>query len=143
MKDLEFSKTLKDLNLEMFKVVRKRHKESGVDLTPIQATIILALFDAKEVLCQKDLESFVSCNKSTLSSILDTMEKKDLIERKIDKVDTRKKEIVLTQKSLDLTNEIVKDKRILDQQMVKGITKEEIESLQSTLNKMLRNLERM
>lgn len=143
MNNLEFSKTLKDLNLELFKVVRKRHKKLGIDLTPIQSTIILVLFESENVMCQKDLEPFVSCNKSTLSSILNTMEKKELIERRIDKEDTRKKGIFLTKKSQNLTKRIAKDKEIIDKQVVMGIGKEEIENLQNTLNKMLSNLERM
>lgn len=143
MNKTEFSKTLKDLNLQMFKVVSKRHKELGIDLTPIQGTIILAISENKEALCQKHLEAFVSCNKSTLSSILDTMEKKNLIKRISDSEDTRKKVIVLTKSAESLVEKIREDKRQVEQGMIEGIGKEELEIFTTTLNKMLNNLERM
>lgn len=143
MKNNEFSKTLKDLNLQLFKVVNKRHKELGIDLTPIQGTIILAIYKNKEALCQKHLEKFVSCNKSTLSSVLDTMEKKNLIKRVSDVEDTRKKVIVLTKSAEGLVEKIKEDKMIVEKGMLQGIKKEELEIFTTTLNKMLRNLERM
>lgn len=143
MMEQEFSKTLKDLNLQLFKVIGKRHKELGVNLTPIWGTIILAISNSKESLCQKHLESFVSCNKSTLSSILDTMEKKDLIERIPDVLDTRKKVIVLTENSKKLVKRIKEEKAEIDKGMLQGISEEELNAFQKTLNKMLENLERM
>lgn len=143
MMERELSKTLKDLNLQLFKVIGKKHKELGVSLTPIWGTIILAISDSKEALCQRHLEAFVSCNKSTLSSILDTMEKKDLIKRISDKADTRKKVIVLTEHSKKLVEKIKEDKMAIDKGMLQGISEEELETFQKTLNKMLENLERM
>ncbi len=143
MKNNEFSKTLKDLNLQMFKVIHKRHKKLGIDLTPIQGTIILTIFENQETLCQKHLEQFISCNKSTLSSILDTMEKKNLIKRVSDCTDTRKKVIVLTKNAKSFVEKIKEDKIMVEKGMLQGIEKEELELFNATLNKMLKNLERM
>ncbi len=143
MKNNEFRKTLKDLNLLLFKVVNKRHKELGIDLTPIQSTIILTIYENQETLCQKHLEQFVSCNKSTLSSILDTMEKKNLIKRVSDCADTRKKVIVLTKSAKSFIEKIKEDKTMVENEMLQGIEKEELKLFTATLNKMLKNLERM
>lgn len=143
MNDVEFSKTLKDLNIQIFKVINKRHKELGIDITPIQGTIIRAIYENKEALCQKNLEAFVSCNKSTLSSILDTMKKKDLIERKNDNQDTRKKNIVLTKKSKNLITMLEEDRNLLEKRLFQGIGEEELKIFNITLNKIVKNLERM
>lgn len=143
MIELEFSKTLRDLNIQIFKNVNKRHKELGIDITPIQGTIIMAIYENNEALCQKNLEAFVSCNKSTLSSILDTMEKKELIQRSNDEFDTRKKIILLTKKSKDLIEKIAEDKIELEKKMCRGFTVKEKEMLIKYLNQMLENLERM
>lgn len=143
MNEVEFGKTLKDLNLLLFKVMNKRHKCLGLDITPIQSTIILAIYESKEKLCQKHLESFVSCNKSTLSSVLDTMEKKDFIKRKIDEKDTRKNVIVLTNKSKKILEILSKEREILEQKMMRDIEKKEQKQLQETLNKIKENLERI
>lgn len=143
MSGVEFNKTLKDLNLQIFKVVSKRHKILGIDLTPIQGNIILKIYENKEILCQKHLESFLSCNKSTLSSILDTMEKKELIKRVVDTEDTRKNVILLTDKSKKIISIISNDHDIFEKLMLKGIKKEEQEIAINVLNQIKLNLERM
>lgn len=139
----EFSKTLKDLNLQLFKIVSKRHKRLGIDLTPIQGTIILTIFENSKPLCQKQMEDFVSCNKSTLSSILDIMEKKSLIKRITDEKDTRKKVLVLTENAQEMVEKIKADKQIVEECMLQEIQDNELKIVYQTLNKMLSNLERM
>ncbi len=139
----EFSQVLKSLNLQLFKVISKSHRELGIDLTPIQGTIIIAISESSETLCQKQMKQFVSCNKSTLSSILNTMEKKGLIYRVVDELDTRKKVIELTEKSKNLIKKIKKDKQEIEKGMTSGIDEKELETFYQTLNKMLKNLERM
>lgn len=143
MENQEFSKILKDINLSLFKVISKQNKALGIELTPIQGTIILGIANHKEALCQKEIEEFVSCNKSTLSSILDTMEKRGLIKRKTSDWDTRKKVILLTEKSKKFIKQIEKDRTETDSLLMQGISLEEKEFLIKNLTKILHNLERM
>ena len=143
MENQEFSKILKDINLSLFKVISKQNKDLGIELTPIQGTIILGIANHKEALCQKEIEEFVSCNKSTLSSILDTMEKRGLIERKTSDWDTRKKVILLTEKSKKFIKQIEKDRTETDSLLMQGISLEERELLIKNLTQILHNLERM
>ncbi len=139
----EFSKVLKDINLALFKVIKKHNKELGICITPIQGTIILGIAHHNKELCQKDIEQFVSCNKSTLSTILDTMEKNELIKRNSSNSDTRRKVITLTEKSKKLIDQIKKDRKETDVRLMQGLSVEEQKLLLASLNKILQNLERM
>ena len=139
----EFSKVLKDINLALFKVITKHNKELGIQITPIQGTIILGIAHHEEELCQKEIEQFVSCNKSTLSTILDTMEKNELIKRTPSSFDTRKKVITLTEKSKQLVTQIELDRKKTDALLMQGLTEEEQSLLLTSLRKILQNLERM
>lgn len=143
MKEREFSKKLKEIDLQIFKIVGKRHKELGLDLTPIQGSIIVAISENEEALCQKHLEQYVSCNKSTLSSILDTMEKNNLIKRISDTKDTRKKVIVLTDKAKNIVEKIKEDKELVEKRMISGIEERELDTFYNVLNKIKENLERL
>lgn len=129
------------LNMLIFKQISNRHKELGFDITPVQAMIIMGVYN-NESLCQKDIEQFVTCNKSTLSSVLDTMEKNGLIMRIEDKYDSRKKIISLTDKSNDIAKVLEKDCGYMDDLLTAGLSQDELEIFNSVIDKMINNLER-
>ena len=130
-----------NLNMLIFKQISNRHKELGFDITPVQAMIIMGVYN-NESLCQKDIEQFVTCNKSTLSSVLDTMEKNGLIMRIEDKYDSRKKIISLTDKSNDIAKVLEKDCGYMDDLLTAGLSQHELEIFNSVIDKMINNLER-
>lgn len=86
----DLGKCIGELNSALFKKIVERNKSFGFDITPVHGAIICAIMKNGE-LCQKDIEEYVSCNKSTLSSVLDTMERNGLIIRTESKTDSRKK----------------------------------------------------
>ncbi len=90
---------------------------------------------------QKDFEENFSIRRSTATKILQLMEKNGLIERKKVENDARLKKIVLTKKALDIHNKAVENIEVLEQNMLKGISKEEIENFLKVLDKIKANLE--
>ena len=90
---------------------------------------------------QKDFEEKFSIRRSTATKILQLMEKNGLIERKKVENDARLKKIVLTKKALDIHNKAVENIEVLEQNMLKGISKEEIENFLKVLDKIKANLE--
>lgn len=133
---------IENLNMLIIKKAANRNKELGYDITPVQALIIMCVFDNNK-LCQKDIEQFVPCNKSTLSSVLDTMEKNGLIYRLEDKNDSRKKIISLTEKSISIAKVLTKDKNYLEDILLKDLTQDEIIQFNNIVAKMIKNLERI
>ncbi|HAB67466.1 MAG TPA: MarR family transcriptional regulator [Firmicutes bacterium] len=134
---------LNEVNISIFKAVSARYKSMGVDATPVQSRIIMFLYDDEELKCQKDIEKFISCNRSTISSTLDVMEKNGLILRVDSSVDFRKKNIMLTDKSIKIANILKNDKKKLDELLSLDISDEEYANFRLTLNKIKNNIERI
>lgn len=134
---------LNEVNISIFKAVSARYKSMGIDATPVQSRIIMFLYDDEELKCQKDIEKFISCNRSTISSTLDVMEKNGLILRVDSSVDFRKKNIMLTDKSIKIANILKNDKKKLDELLSLDISDEEYANFRLTLNKIKNNIERI
>lgn len=134
--------SLNDVNLAFFKYILYRYKRLKLDITPVQGRILLAIYKNREMSCQKSIEEFVPCNKSTISNILKTMEKNGLIKRVGNENDLRRKSIVLTSKAKRILNILDDDKKKLVQDITKDISEEEIIFFNGILMKLKYNVER-
>lgn len=134
---------LKEVNISIFKAVSARYKNMGIEATPVQSRIIMFLYEDEELKCQKDIEKFISCNRSTISSTLDVMEKNGLILRVDSSIDFRKKNIMLTDKSIKIANILKNDKKKLDELLSLDISDEEYANFELTLDKIKKNIERI
>lgn len=112
-----------------------------ISLTHTQARILRFLFTNQDkTIYQKTIEKEVGVRRSTISGILDTMEKNNLIIRKSSIDDARKKEIALTINSLNKHKEIEKKIADFESVLLKGITDEEKEAFFKTIDKLKENL---
>lgn len=134
---------LNEVNMGILKRIAARYKELGLDVTPVHSRIIMFLYDNDMQICQRDIERFISCNKSTMSAILNTMEKNDLIVRVDSSEDSRMKIIKLTDKSKKIADILRKDKEKIDAALSMDISDEEFVSFSHILNKIRKNIERI
>lgn len=110
-------------------------------LTSHQGHIIFYLkgkvyFEGKEV-HQKDIEEAFHLSKSTVSELIQRMEKNDLIK----KVDTHPYfKLELTQKSLDIVDQVHKGKDQTLKRMLNGFKEEEIVKIKQNLQRMISNM---
>lgn len=110
-------------------------------MPPTQMAIIGYLVNHKsEVVYQSDLEKVFQFRRSTLSGILDTMEKRELIKRVSSNSDGRKKQIVLTEKTICRYLSIKKRIDIFSNKMVNGIDLKELNIFYSVIDKMKNNI---
>lgn len=109
------------------------------NLNHTQIQILMYLFDNTDV-CQKDLENATHLKKASITGSLDSLEKKGIIKRIKSKNDKRKNIIVLTDKTLKGKDSIDKKLEAVEQKTIKNISKEEITTLLSIINKMENNL---
>lgn len=93
-----------------------------------------------ENIYQKDLENVFKVSRATLSGVLQTMEKYQLIDRVIDTNDTRTKKIILNKKAKEIFEEKKKKFADVENIILKDIKKEELESFFKLLEKMKINL---
>lgn len=116
-------------------------KDLGKHPSPTQMRIIQYIIEHKnEDIFQKDLENYLNMSRSTISNVLDTMEKKDIIERISDEVDTRTKKIKMTKKIFDLFDETKKEIKTIENKMINNISNKDMETFKKVLNKMEDNL---
>lgn len=109
--------------------------------TPTQMQIMeYILKHQEEEIFQKDLEKVLNLRRATVSGVLQTMEKNNLIERITSKEDARIKTIILNPKAKEMFLE--KEKRILELEKIVGkdIQKEDLEIFSNVLKKMKENI---
>ncbi|WGX75234.1 MarR family transcriptional regulator [Paraclostridium bifermentans] len=90
---------------------------------------------------QKDLESVFDLKRSSISLMLNNMEKSGLIERVPVKEDGRLKKIVLTEKSIKIYEKISDAIDLIENKLSENVTEEEIKLFQNVLNKIRNSLE--
>lgn len=91
---------------------------------------------------QKDIEEEFSINRSTTSEMLKLMTKRKMIERVPVDYDARLKKIVLTPKSCEFHDWVSSTMKELHQELVDGLTQEEIETYIKLTDKLIENLKK-
>lgn len=134
---------IKKINGDIFKAISNRYKNLNIEITPMHAKIIMTLYKSNEPLCQKDLEGPISCNKSTMSSIISTMEKNGLLTRKVSDVDSRINYLVLTSKGLEIVDFLKEDRAYTEKALTDGISDDEYTTFFKVVDKIRNNIERI
>ena len=116
------------------------------DLNGLQARI-LGFVEHNEgcgkAVYQRDIEAEFKIRRSSVSSVLDTMEKNGYIIREAVSTDARLKKLVLTEKAKKAAIQHRDAIDRFEQNIVKNMTAEEIETLKMLLEKVLDNAESM
>lgn len=138
---------IKSLEKMIFRTFTKCDKNRNKNLsflpTPTQMQILEYMFKHQDQeIYQKDLEKVLNLRRATVSGVLKTMEKNNLIERIIDSNDTRTKKIILNPKTNDLFMEKKKEMEKLEEVIVEGIDEEEIDAFLNVLNKIKLNVKK-
>ncbi len=89
----------------------------------------------------KDIEKKFNMRRATVAEILSLMEKNGLIERKLNEQDARLKQIILTERSLEIKNSIKKEVKKVEKLLRKDFTEQELTNFMNILKKMSDNLE--
>lgn len=125
---------------------KRREKEdvvNGIELTMMQRWVIGYLAHNRDHdVYQKELESELNIGKSTLTELLHTMEKNDLVARRSVEEDARCKKIVLTQKSNEIDSKISRNIELTEEKMCENISQEDLDTFLRVIKSMINNLER-
>ncbi|SCH45979.1 MULTISPECIES: MarR family winged helix-turn-helix transcriptional regulator [unclassified Romboutsia] len=113
------------------------------NLTVSQAYVIdfISNIEKSKDIFQKDLEKQFDLKRSSISLMLNNMEKSDLIQRIPVAKDARLKKIVLTEKSIELNEKISNAIDSIENKLSNDLTQEEIKVFYKVLNKMRNSLE--
>lgn len=120
---------------------KRSANENDLALTGMQRWTMGFLKDhEEEVLYQRDIETEFQVSRATASNMLAVMERKGLIERRPVEHDARLKQLILTERARTLMERAQEDIRQMEETLLAGLSKEEVEGLKTTLDKLLVNL---
>ena len=117
-------------------------RAAGIDeVTLMHGWIIRYLYTNQDKdVFQKDIEQYFSIGRSTVTNIIQLMERKGYIARESVEHDARLKKVVLMEKGIrnqEMLEDLVES---LDTRLVDGITDEELYVFYSVIEKLKRNL---
>lgn len=109
--------------------------------TPTQLQIISYIIEnPNSDIYQKDLENILNLRRATVSGVLQTMEKNNLIERIVDEHDTRTKKIILKE---EVRKDFLKHKNTvtnLEKEIIKNIDEKDLETFSKVIAIMKENI---
>ncbi|KUO77184.1 MAG: MarR family transcriptional regulator [Desulfosporosinus sp. BRH_c37] len=134
------SRPSKYICYKLSRVMRKVHryyeaKLSFYGITPSQFYVLSAVWENDGVKF-KDLAKSLEMDGSTLTSILDRMERQDLLERRNDPEDRRSLLIFLKEKAIQNIAEITRLAETLNQEIKECFSDEEFATFERVLDKL-------
>lgn len=140
MKKEDIGGKIKKINNLMQREIEKEITKNS-NLTKNQSVILDYIYSEEEKqIYQKDIEQKLLIRRSTATEILNRMEQKDLIIRKSDPLDSRKKVLTLTATGKKIAIMDIDKIDILENKIRKNLTNEEIKTLLFILDKIEKNL---
>lgn len=108
------------------------------DLTGSQFKILMVLYQTHAgSVRQTDIEAKFSMTNPTVTGLVQKLETKDLVKRMPHPEDKRSKVLILTERAMEMKEELLALADSLEQQMTKNLTAAECGQLASLLTKML------
>ncbi|MFZ5988057.1 MAG: MarR family winged helix-turn-helix transcriptional regulator [Bacillota bacterium] len=120
--------------------LRKAFMANGFDITSDQFAVLLRLWEEDGIsqieLCQRTCK-----NKSNLTRILDSMEKRDLIYREVSKHDRRSFNVYLTDVGRTIREKLTEIALQVQSKLFIGITENEAKLMEDILKKISFNID--
>ena len=130
---------VKQINNVFEKDLNERQRTIGI--TSSQCAVLDYLFHtSKDEVNQRDVERHLSLKNPTVTGILKRLDEKGFILCVPNTADKRKKNIYLTEKAYDIQRRMEADRKKMDKNLTRGMTKKEIAALTRGLEKMLYNI---
>ena len=140
---LEYEITLVMLMGQVLRVSTKRFVQNshthGLEIS-LDQWLVLGPVWKNDGISQKDISEYCGKDKTSVTKIIDTLEKKNLVVRVTDQLDHRVKRVVLSQKGRELFVSALPVMAQTRDELRSGISDKEIEALKSILNKIHKNL---
>lgn len=128
-------------NLIARRIARGGNNKYAMNISPIQVRIVKYLVKQNnKAILQKDMEYLFNIRRSTVSGVIKTMEKNNIIIRENVKDDNKSKEIKLTDDVYKRANDLVKELKELDLELLKDVDKEDLEVFMRVLKNIQDNL---
>ena len=112
--------------------LKMTEKLSVFEITPVQYAVLYCLWESDRR-SPKEIAERLKLENSTISGILERMEKKGLIRRSISQADRRFVQVVLTEKGKKLKEDVLASVEQVNDEVLAGFSSEECEFLKQHL----------
>lgn len=120
-------------------LANKELKDAKYDLTFEQALVVF-LLNFYDGLTQRDIAISLDKDSPSITRLIDELEGLKMLERRSDPNDRRAKNIYLTKKGKDVVPGIIDVTKVAFKKAFKGISEDEINTMQSVLKRMMDNM---
>ena len=119
-------------------------RKSGVDeVTMMHGWIIRYLYENREQdIFQKDIEQRFAVGRSTVTNLLQLMEKKGFVRRESVKQDARLKKVILTEKGIASQESFEDIVEHIEEELSEGISEEELHIFYKVLDQINQNVKK-
>ena len=128
------------LNSRIKKCFFDKLQENGINITPEQYLVLDILWE-NEPLSQQNIADIIQKDKNSVTKIIDSLEKKNLVNRVVDKTDRRINKIELTKEGTDLEKVTTEVAINFMNDVVKGVDKQELDNFVKVMLQLKNNLE--
>ena len=120
---------------EVFRTFKNlTNTQSNTPLTIDQFGFLIAIYEKKEEVIQKDMAEVLGKDQSSILRIVDSLEKKELIRRVVDNNDRRKNFLMVTKKGDNVINQYLKIESQLDDKLFDGLSKSDIDTFYKVMD---------
>ena len=116
-------------------------QKNGIDVTPEQYLVLDILWD-NQPLSQQKIADMIQKDKNSVTKIIDSLEKKTLVSRMVDKKDRRINIIELTKEGRDLEKIATEVAIKFMNDTIQDIDERDLDSFVKVMRQMKNNLER-
>ena len=137
--DIDIGMLLSQVDRLCTKKFGQNAQNAGINISQDQWLVLGPVWKT-EGISQKDIAEYCGKDKTSVTKIIDTLEKKNFLVRFPDQIDQRVKRVVLSNKGKKLMNDVMPVIEQTRNELRVGISDREIDMLKSILGKIYNNL---
>ena len=128
------------VNCSLIKYFAKELSRNDINLTPEQYLVMDILWDA-EVLSQQAIADIIQKDKNSVTKFIDSLEKKGLVYRQVNKADRRVNNIVVSEEGMKLKTRTTEVAIRMMRNVLKDIKEEDLIALDKVMNQIKENID--
>ena len=128
------------VNCSLIKYFATELTRNGINLTPEQYLVMDILWDA-EVMSQQAIADIIQKDKNSVTKFIDSLEKKGLVYRQVNKTDRRVNNIVVSEEGMKLKARTTEVAIGMMRNVLKNIKEEDLMALDKVMNQIKENID--
>ena len=129
------------VNCSLIKYFAKELSRNDINLTPEQYLVMDILWDA-EVMSQQAIADIIQKDKNSVTKFIDSLEKKGLVYRQVNKTDRRVNNIVVSEEGMKLKAKTTEVAIGMMRNVLNNIKEEDLVALDNVMNQIKYNIDK-